>query len=378
MADIGQLLERGAAAVKAGRKEEAEQLLRQVVEEDPENEYGWLWLSAVVSGIDAQRECLHRVLDIDPLNPYARHGLAFLSRLRVGFEHRAAEAPWVDGVPVGEIEAPQRCPACGTVNPGWARSCSRCGRVLQQVDLVSSVRAEERLRTRSTASAGVIESWAGALAMRRDLAFEPEVELASPGRSLTGLILASLLLVLVRVFLQLVAGLLAGRSLPTIVRGMWPEQAEALGLLAGGALAASLVLGVVTAIPGRLAGGRQSHGLGAHFHLVAVAVSSWLAIAAIGLVVVAIPTLSVTGPASQRVLSVLSAVVEGGLFLYGVVLLIQAIQTAHHVPFIVGATTVGIFIAAGAVLWRLLESTLPNVQELVLRLWLLLTSPLTI
>ncbi len=377
---VARLLEQGIAAAKVEQKIEAEQLLRQVIELDPENERAWLWLSAVVTGVESQRECLYRVLEINPHNSFARHGLAFLSRLREGQEWRAAEAPWVEGLE-SELAAqadalPQPCPRCGTPNPAWARTCGRCGVVLQPVDIVESVRAEERVRSRSSVATTVIESWAGVLTLKRKQVFEPEAELASVGRSLMALFLGSLLLTLVRAALTLVPAVLSGRALLPLLRrialpGLWD-----IGTLLGGMLVAYLLLALLTFLPARLLGGKGS--LGAHFHLVAVTISSWLVVVAVGVLVVWVPVLLADSSLREVLHPILQAIVGGLLLLYAIILLAQALQTAHQLHIIWVVVEMGVLVIGVGLLYRAMVPSLPQLQELLLRLWSVLLFPVSL
>ena len=375
MDKLTQRFEAGIAAAKVGRKREAEQLLRQVVERDPDNEYAWLWLSSVVSGIEAQRECLHHVLEINPNNSYARHGLAFLSRIRPGHEARAEDAPWVDGLEeVIRTEAPpRRCARCGAMNPDWARSCGRCGALLQPVDIVESVRAEERVRTRSDASAAVIASWAGGLIFYRDQTFEPEVELASLGRSLAALILGGLLLILVHLGTGLAETLAVGRAVLPFLRGVWQGVLVDAGMVLGGALVLYLVIGGVSLLPAWLIGGEKSHGPGAHFHLVAVTISSWLFVATIGWLIQWGLDFFLDAAMWQALSPTVGAAMVGVLALYAVVLLTQALQTAHQIHFLVALIVTVAVVAAGAVAYVALAPQFPEVVAVLGDLWSVVT-----
>jgi tetratricopeptide (TPR) repeat protein len=76
--DITQQLKAGIAAAKAGKRQEAHQLLMAVLRADEENEMAWLWLSGVVTGTDERRICLENVLTLNPNNQLAQRGLAKL------------------------------------------------------------------------------------------------------------------------------------------------------------------------------------------------------------------------------------------------------------------------------------------------------------
>jgi tetratricopeptide (TPR) repeat protein len=110
---IDELLKRGIAAAKAGRREEARQILLHVVELDERDEQAWLWLSGVVDAREDRRVCLENVLTINPDNPHARQGLRRL-------DQQAAVTP----------AAEERCPRCQTPVPPSGRTCPNCGQLL--------------------------------------------------------------------------------------------------------------------------------------------------------------------------------------------------------------------------------------------------------
>ncbi len=65
----------GVMALLKGDRQQAQELLIQVVSADEQNEYGWLWLSGAVDTAEDQQIALENVLAINPNNPYARQGL---------------------------------------------------------------------------------------------------------------------------------------------------------------------------------------------------------------------------------------------------------------------------------------------------------------
>jgi tetratricopeptide (TPR) repeat protein len=73
--EVNRLLQQGIAAVKAGERQQARDLLLRVVEQDEKNVAGWLWLSAVVDSLEDQETCLANVLAVDPHNQAATKGL---------------------------------------------------------------------------------------------------------------------------------------------------------------------------------------------------------------------------------------------------------------------------------------------------------------
>jgi len=76
-------LPQGMAALKAGKKSEAEQILKEVVRQNPQNVDAWLWLGASVSTPNETLYCLERVLELEPDNQKARAGVQW-ARTRVG------------------------------------------------------------------------------------------------------------------------------------------------------------------------------------------------------------------------------------------------------------------------------------------------------
>jgi thioredoxin-like negative regulator of GroEL len=81
--DIETTLRQGVHAAKAGRKEEARQLLEAVLDADERNEQAWLWMSDVVDSDEERLICLENVLAINPNNEIARKGLAALGAVSV-------------------------------------------------------------------------------------------------------------------------------------------------------------------------------------------------------------------------------------------------------------------------------------------------------
>jgi hypothetical protein len=79
---ISRLLSAGVDAVKAKKREEARELLYQVIDLDERNATAWLWLSGVVDGIDARIVCLENVLAINPHHEVATEGLRYLKAQR--------------------------------------------------------------------------------------------------------------------------------------------------------------------------------------------------------------------------------------------------------------------------------------------------------
>lgn len=71
-------LDLAISAIRSGRKEEGRQLLNLLIQQDPNDERTWLWMSSVVTTAEQKARCLYHVLAIDPDNALARKGLQLL------------------------------------------------------------------------------------------------------------------------------------------------------------------------------------------------------------------------------------------------------------------------------------------------------------
>jgi hypothetical protein len=71
-------LELAITAIRSNRKEEGRQLLNLLIQENPNNEMAWLWMSSVVNTDEQRARCLYHVLAINPDNQIARRGLKLL------------------------------------------------------------------------------------------------------------------------------------------------------------------------------------------------------------------------------------------------------------------------------------------------------------
>ena len=87
------LLREGIAAARAGHKEQARDLLLQVIAQDEESEAAWLWLSGVVDDPAERQICLENVLTLDPDNVAARRGLDWLRAQGLAAPDAALDGP---------------------------------------------------------------------------------------------------------------------------------------------------------------------------------------------------------------------------------------------------------------------------------------------
>lgn len=367
-----ELMERGIAAARAERKEEAEELLRQSLALNPDSERAWLWLSAVVEGIEAQRECLQNVIRINPANPFARSGLSFLAHLREGYEYLAARAPWMAGlednrVPLDRLPS-QQCPRCRQKNPGWAYICNRCGAPLQPADVRKAVQRE----IRSTSS--LARPWVGAAILDPDRAFAPEIALASPLRSILSIALGAIALTLARwMGTLLLAAFSPGGLTFHMVNLLSVKFLDDLVRLLAGALVIWLGLGILTESIARSRGGTAPARV--HYYLIAVAISGWMPIAGVLSVIGwIVPVLIPEVPQTWML-----AGVGGVLFLYAVALLIQAVRTAHRLSSGREGALIGLLLLAVVALYAVLTATVPPAwREVLLSVLRLIMLPMEV
>ncbi len=66
------------AAARAGRRDDAARMLRDIVDDEPNNADALIWLAGVTPDLDEQRELLERALEIAPGNRRAQQGMAWL------------------------------------------------------------------------------------------------------------------------------------------------------------------------------------------------------------------------------------------------------------------------------------------------------------
>jgi len=61
--------------ILAGNKKEAQAILQDLVEREPENEYAWLWLGDCMISDTDRKKCYYRVLELNSQNPKAQEKL---------------------------------------------------------------------------------------------------------------------------------------------------------------------------------------------------------------------------------------------------------------------------------------------------------------
>lgn len=154
--EIEQLLKEGIAAAQAGQKEQARQLLLQVIALDEEVEAAWLWLAGVVDEPEEEQICLENVLILNPGNTAAQRGLQQLrgQNLVSAVEPSSTRLPKIDDAQrpiqnvIPEVASPPvapasslapleveidafGCPYCGGSISGAEPYCDHCGRSVE-------------------------------------------------------------------------------------------------------------------------------------------------------------------------------------------------------------------------------------------------------
>jgi hypothetical protein len=362
--DIETRLERGIEAAQAGEWKRARDIFTYVIQLDQYNEQAWLWLSSVVESTADQRVCLENVLFINPKNTHATAGL---QRLRqnltdyltssatlpslsarkapgareedeeeeewewAGHVERESERKWEwDASDTDTFQAPigQECPRCGYRNPGWVYVCDRCGADLQPVDLREALSSGAKPRGRSPVT--LLAAWGGTFTFNRLLAFQPEIELASWGRSLGALVISALLISMWRAVAAVVSQWTSGAG------GPWQEIVILALRCVAETLPPALLLMLfcvpvvlLTWVGARLAGGKQP--FKTHAHLTIVAFSAWLIlIALLASLPTLIPQLGDTDAGLGLLIESIKPLIRGALGLIGIIWLMQALRTAHH------------------------------------------------
>jgi hypothetical protein len=86
-------LKEAIAAIKAGDTNTGQALLRQVLQETPQNETAWLWMAVVANDSAQKKKYLQHVLEINPDNMTAREGLD-----RLEISETTEEAPTAEEI----------------------------------------------------------------------------------------------------------------------------------------------------------------------------------------------------------------------------------------------------------------------------------------
>ncbi len=73
-----QALKKAVALIRAGKKDPARQILTGLLQQNPDDELAWLWISKCFDEPERKKYCFERVLKTNPDNPIARKALKAL------------------------------------------------------------------------------------------------------------------------------------------------------------------------------------------------------------------------------------------------------------------------------------------------------------
>jgi hypothetical protein len=76
--ELEALIEEAIVHVNSGETEQGRALLERVLEQDPNNDRAWVWMSACVEGAQQRRICLQQALNANPKNQAALDGMRVL------------------------------------------------------------------------------------------------------------------------------------------------------------------------------------------------------------------------------------------------------------------------------------------------------------
>jgi len=120
-------LEQAIAAIKRGDKGTAKRLLAWVLHNEPRNEEAWLWLSYAVDDTKQKRDCLERVLNLNPHNKQAQKVLEFLGAQRTIVVPKPERRQTIERFEKPAPERTKKCPRCDESIRTKATVCRHCG-----------------------------------------------------------------------------------------------------------------------------------------------------------------------------------------------------------------------------------------------------------
>jgi hypothetical protein len=133
-------LQSAIVSIRAGDKETGQRLLAEVIRGDRRNETAWLWMSSVIDSAEHRRDCLERVLAINPHNEAAQRGLEVLSQKQAApipppAGPEPTPPPSADVLQaIRQLDPPdtKKCPYCGETILTAAKKCRYCGEWLEK------------------------------------------------------------------------------------------------------------------------------------------------------------------------------------------------------------------------------------------------------
>jgi tetratricopeptide (TPR) repeat protein len=215
MSEADSLVRQGIAALKAGQKQRARDLLTQAVELNERHEQAWLWLSAAVDKLDEREICLENVLTINPDNSRARRGLETV-RSKLGLAplrhpHEAGQpaldeadrrrptlqkpASWQEAVPQSQAEPQEHfgsgsfLASLGVQVPAQARHPKKKRSLLDGLNEGAQARAVAKQKAKERGLLALLDAWISALIFDSRGAYEAERDVATIGRTTLSVII---------------------------------------------------------------------------------------------------------------------------------------------------------------------------------------------
>jgi tetratricopeptide (TPR) repeat protein len=129
----GSTIQTGIQYIKSGDKARAQIIFKDLVNQEPNNEIAWLWFAFSVDRIEERRECLYKVLEINPKNANVQKVLAELELQSVSSESN------LDHIASTGL----KCPSCGSAlgrpdHTGLVQ-CGYCGTTINYKPPVEKV-----------------------------------------------------------------------------------------------------------------------------------------------------------------------------------------------------------------------------------------------
>jgi hypothetical protein len=131
-----QFVESAIEAANQGDKDKAMEFLKQVIAANPNDVDAWLVLAAVVDEPERKRQCLKRVLTLDPVNQLARDELFEMDRVDMGGNPTyLPDIPPVSRVMLESTEPPTEPAQHAVVQNSNQKSASKATPIVFQMPL---------------------------------------------------------------------------------------------------------------------------------------------------------------------------------------------------------------------------------------------------
>jgi twitching motility two-component system response regulator PilG len=125
-------LQAAVAEAQAGNKSTARRLLLAITQKEPANETAWHWLATVAESNQEAAECWRRVLELNPKNEAAKHGLeacSLVGATGLAASEAIAEPPLTQAAKPVPPTPSWECPLCGKTGE-QTKQCPACGAIL--------------------------------------------------------------------------------------------------------------------------------------------------------------------------------------------------------------------------------------------------------